>query len=259
VVDKLRDLHEELDKGIVPKTGYVHYTVRQAADDWLATGLGGRSAKTVKKNQNVLEPILNVIGARKLRELTAADVRHALATMAARYSGAAVTRGHLALKRAIRHAEANDLVSRNVAALVDTPRGQDGRPSRSLTLEQAVAVITARTLPVGELRPGLKDVRRPAELMYAYIVLSLLCGVCTEEARALRWAHVDLDGDPAARPPAPPHVAVWRSVRTHGDTKTERSHAPSACPRWRSRRCARLWKARPASGSWPGTADTTPG
>jgi hypothetical protein len=102
VIDKLRDLHKELDKGIIPKAGYVHYTVRQAAGDWLATGLDGRSAKTVKKNQNVLEPILNVIGTRKLRDLTAADVRHALATMATRYSSAAVTRGHLALKRAIR-------------------------------------------------------------------------------------------------------------------------------------------------------------
>jgi integrase len=232
VVDKLRDLHKELDKGIVPKTGYVHDTVRQAAEDWLAHGLEGRSAKTVKKNQNVLEPILKVIGARKLRELTAADVRHALATMATRYSSAAVTMGHLALKRAIRHAEANDLVSRNVAALVDTPKGQDGRPSKSLTLDQAVAVITAaRTLPVMELRPGLKDVRRPAELMYAYIVLSLLCGIRTEEARALRWAHVDLDGDPASRPPLPPHVAVWRSVRTHGETKTERSRRTLALPR----------------------------
>ena len=52
-----------------------------------------------------------------------------------------------------------------------------------------------------ELRPGLKDVRRPAALMHAYIMLSLLCGLRTEEARALRWAHVDLDGDP---PPARP-------------------------------------------------------
>jgi hypothetical protein len=76
-----------LGKGIVPKTGYVHYTVRQAAEDWLAHGLDGRSAKTVKKNQNVLEPILNVIGARKLRELTAADVRKALSTMAAGFNG----------------------------------------------------------------------------------------------------------------------------------------------------------------------------
>ena len=43
-----------------------------------------------------------------------------------------------------------------------------------------------------ELRPGLKDVRRPAELMHSSIVLSLLCGLRTEEARALCWAHVDL-------------------------------------------------------------------
>jgi hypothetical protein len=49
--------------------------------------------------------------------------------MAAGYSTAAVSMGHLALKRAIRHAEANDLVSRNVATLADTPKGQQGRPS----------------------------------------------------------------------------------------------------------------------------------
>jgi integrase len=231
VIDKLRDLHHELDKGLTPKAGYVHYTVRQATQDWLAHGLDGRSPKTVKKNQNMLEPILAVIGARKLRELTAADVRQALAAMAAGYSTAAVSMGHLALKRTIRHAEANDLISRNVATLADTPKGQPGRPSKSLTLDQAIAVINAAaTLPVMELRPGLKDVRRPAELMHAYIVLSLLAGIRTEEARALHWAHIDLDGDPAASPPVPPHIAVWRSVRTHGDTKTERSRRTLGLP-----------------------------
>src|SRR5215472_11674916 len=231
VIDKLRDLHTQLDKGITPKAGYVHYSVRQAAQDWLATGLDGRSPQTVTKNQNVLEPILKVIGARKLRELTAADVRQALAVMAAGYSSAAVSMGHLALKRAIRHAEANDLVARNVAALADTPKGQEGRPSKSLTLDQAVAVITAaRTLPLMELRPGLKDVRRPATLMHAYIVLSLLFGVRTEEARALRWEHVDLDGNPHAEPAIPPYVAVWRSVRVHGETKTERARRTLGLP-----------------------------
>ena len=224
VVDKLRDLHTQLDTGITPKASYTHYTVRQAAQDWLEHRLDGRSPKTVTKNQNVLEPILAVIGARKLRDLTAAVVRQALAAMAAGYSTAAVSIGHLALKRAIRHAEANDLVSRNVAILADTPKGKEGRPSKSFTLDQAAAVITtAATLPVMELRPGLKDVRRPAELMHAYITLSLLCGLRTEEARALRWTHVDPDGDPEARPPVPPHIAVWRSVRAHGETKTERS------------------------------------
>jgi integrase len=231
VKDKLKALHADLDKGITPKTGYAYYTVRQAAEDWLASGLDGRSAKTIKKNENVLEPILKVIGARRLRELSAADVQQALSKMAADYSSAAVTMGHLALKRAIRHAEANDLVTRNVATLVDTPKGQEGRPSKSLTLEQAVAVITAaRTLPAVELHPGLKDVRRPAALMYAYIVLSLLVGIRTEEARALHWDHVNLDGHPDAEPPVPPHVAVWRSVRVHGETKTERSRRTLALP-----------------------------
>jgi len=62
-VDKLRELHRDLDQGFIPETGYANYTVRQAAEDWLARGLDGRSAKTIKKNQNVLEPILKAIGA----------------------------------------------------------------------------------------------------------------------------------------------------------------------------------------------------
>jgi integrase len=63
-----------------------------------------------------------------------------------------------------------------------------------------------------EMRPGLKDVRRPAAPMNAYIVLSLLSGIRTEEARALRWAHVDLDGDLAARPPLPPHPVAGEQL-----------------------------------------------
>ena len=66
--------------------------------------------------------------------------------------------------------------------------------------------------------------------MHAYIVLSLLAGIRTEEARALHWTHIDLDGDPAASPPVPPHIAVWRSVRTHGDTKTQRSRRTLGLP-----------------------------
>jgi hypothetical protein len=46
----------------------------------------------------------------------------------------------------------------------------------------------------------------------------------------IKRAHVDLDGDPAARPPVPPHIAVWRSVRAHGETKTERSRRTLALP-----------------------------
>ena len=140
VQDRLKALHGDLDVGVKASP---NYTVRRAAEDWLKEGLDGRSAKTVKKNENVLAPILATIGARRLRELTAGEVHQALTTMALRYSSAAVVMGHNALTRAIRHAEARDLVGRNVAMLVGTPKGQAGRPSKSLSLEQASALLAA--------------------------------------------------------------------------------------------------------------------
>ncbi len=232
VQDKLKALHADLDMGITPKAGYSAYTLRQAAEDWLREGLHGRAAKTIKKNENVLAPILRAIGSKKLRELTAADVRQALSRMAARYSSAAVTMGHNALTRAIRHAESRDLVGRNVATLVETPKGQAGRPSKSLTLAQATALlrVSGEDRPELELPAGLRDHRRPAALMHAYIVLSLTTGLRTEEMRALRWDHVDLKGDPMTDPPTPPHVSAWRSVRSHGDTKTEKSRRSLELP-----------------------------
>ena len=49
------------------------------------------------------------------------------------------------------------VAARNVATLADTPRGQQGRPSNSLTLDQAIAVTAAaRTTEIvyrRELRP----------------------------------------------------------------------------------------------------------
>ena len=79
----------------------------------------------------------------------------------------------------------------------------------------------------------------------AYVVLCLLTGIRAEEARALTWGHVDLDGDPVAVPPVPPHVAVWRSVRAHGDTKTEKSKRTLRLPE-RAVAALRQHKARQA-------------
>ena len=98
VQDRLKKLHDELETGIRASP---NYTVRRAAEDWLREGLVGRSAKTIKKNENVLEPILAAIGSGRLRELTAGDVHQALTLMAQRYSSAAVAMGHNALTRVI--------------------------------------------------------------------------------------------------------------------------------------------------------------
>ncbi|WP_078866216.1 tyrosine-type recombinase/integrase [Streptomyces sp. NRRL S-1448] len=62
--------------------------------------------------------------------------------------------------------------------------------------------------------------------IHAYVVLSLLVGVRTEEARALKWENVHTE----ATADLPPHVDVWRSVRRSGETKTRKSRRSLAMP-----------------------------
>src|SRR4029077_20369177 len=173
--------------------------------DWLGEGLPGRTVKTVEANRDSLRPLLAVIGRIPLKDLTVQDVRTSLKKMAATHSTRTLQKGHNCLTRAIRHAEGQDLVRRNVSALVDTPRGLEGRPSQALTLDQAAALLEAAE----------------SSRLHAFIVLCLLTGVRSEEARALTWEHVDLDAGT---------ISVWRSGRAHGDTKTNRSRRTLKLP-----------------------------
>jgi integrase len=135
---------------------------------------------------------------------------------------------HQVIGRAIRHAQAADLVGRNVASLVSAPEGRGGRPSRSLTLEQAGTLLDAAQ----------------GSPLHAYVVLSLLAGLRTEELRSLLWTEVDLDAQT---------VAVYRSVRASGDTKTPKSRrvlrlpvkAVEALREHRSQQAAARLKAGP--------------
>ena len=73
--------------------------------------------------------------------------------------------------------------------------------------------------PALERHTGPKDPRRPASLMHACIVVSLMAGVRSEEARAIGWEQdVDLDGNP-------PSVAVLRTDRAGG---ARRPRGPAA-------------------------------
>jgi len=224
VRSKLRELHQEVDSGLRPRQGY---TMSDALDDWLAHGLNDVSARTVTLYQGTIVPLLSErLGTVKLKDLTAGDVQDALTAVAARMSTRTVQISRNVLVRAIRQAERDGLAARNVAALVKPPKGQRaGRPSKSLTLEQATALMDAA-----------KGTR-----LEAYIILSLLAGLRTEEARALRWDHVvgwtggqwqpvteaGFDHGQLA-------VFVWRSDRAGGDTKTPKSRRTLAL----ARRCA---------------------
>lgn len=207
---KLREIIRDYEDGqITSSTGY---TVGQAVRDWLQFGLPGRSEGTITKCTILANThVLPALGGRKLRELSADDVDRWLADKAKTLSTDTLQILHSILRRSITRAQARDKVKRNVALLCDLPQGRKGRPSKSLTYDQAAALLAA-----AEGRP-----------LYAYIVVSLLTGARTEELRALTWSHVDL----AAIPPV---IMVWRSVRAGGDTKTRKSRRTLELPQ----RCA---------------------
>lgn len=222
VKDKLKKAVAEIEAGIETSDSY---TVAEAVRDWLARGTKGLSAKTINDYKSLAESnLIPFIGAYKLKELTADNVDDWLEDRRDHLTTRTLQAIHSILRRSIRRAQARDKVVRNVAALVDTPEGRkDGRPSKAMTLDQATTVLEhAKTDP-----------------LHAYVVLSLMTGVRTEEARALRWSHV-VAWVPEAKEWRPVTeigfnhekfaVYVWRSVREDGDTKTEKSRRTLEIP-----------------------------
>lgn len=231
---KLKELQRDIDDGVA--IAPVGYTVREAVTDWLSNYAAiGRDPNTVRARRVLAEQhVIPALGARKLVELTAEDVDRWLVEKSKTLSTATLRDIRSVLKRSITRAQARDKVKRNVVLLCDCPVGQEGRPSKSLTLAQAEALLVA-----AEESP-----------MRGYIVVALLSGARTEELRALTWSNVDLKGDPDAKPvPLPPNVKVWRSVRAGNDTKTRKSRRSLALPqrcvealRSEQARQAKLWE-----------------
>ncbi|MEU0156762.1 site-specific integrase, partial [Micromonospora fulviviridis] len=210
---KLREKIRDYEDGLaLVQDGH---TVADALNDWLTYGLSNQSEST-KSNYTTLvrSHIISDLGARKLRDLSATDVDRWLMGKSQHLSTRTLRLLHSLLNRAVNRAMARDKVKRNVVALCAVPTGRTGRPSKSLTLDHAKALLIAAEV----------------SSLHAYIVLSLLTGARTEELRALTWAHVDLTGKPQIDPPAPPSIQVWRSVRIDGDTKTKKSRRTLALP-----------------------------
>jgi len=174
------------------------YTVQKAVDDWLASGLPGRAESTRTTYRYAAAPLVAKIGHRPLRDLTSSEVRIALAGLTGTLSTRTLVITRLSLERAITFAMSHDRVAKNVVVPVGVPEGKAGRRSKSLILAQARDLLAAAE----------------GERLHSYVVVSLLGGLRTEEVRALRWDHVDLEAGT---------VAVWRSVRASGDTKTPKS------------------------------------
>lgn len=222
---KLRQVLREHEDGIVLDDGGL--TVAQAVNDWLDHGLVNRDVATKKANRSLSNNhVTPYLGARRLRDLTAREVDAWLAALARSLSARTLRGVHACLNRSVRRAMARDQVKRNVVELCTVPRGRAGRPSKSLTASEARAVVVGTA----------------GHRMHNFIVVALLTGARTEELRALRWEHVHLERGTEATAWAGSYLEVWRSVRTHGDTKT----APIAADP-RPPRSLRRGSSRPAN------------
>jgi integrase len=199
VKDKLREVVEDLEAGVWAEA---RYTVKDAVDDFFDKGLKGKSKATIDNYRSLAaHHLIPQIGTTKLQQLTADQLDEWIDERAEELSTRSLRLIHQILERAIRQAQARDKVRRNVANLIMIPEGKQGHPSKAMTLDQATRLL--------EALESETDSR-----LAAYVVLSLLTGLRTEEARALTWAEVDLQAGT---------VAVYRSVRTKGDTKTRKS------------------------------------
>lgn len=193
----LREKHAELSKGVRTPG---NYTFAKCVEDWFAYAdrKGKISASSLRTYRSISKNIIAAIGPMLITDLRPVDVQDALDDLADRLSTTSIKLNRNVAVWSLHRAQFNQYVSQNVAVLTEAPRGTPGRPSRALTLEQSVQLLmTARS-----------------HRLWSYVALSLLGGVRTEEARALRWTEVDFESGT---------VSVYRADRVGGDTKTPTS------------------------------------
>jgi integrase len=141
LVRKLRDLQKERDDKGDLETHVL--TVQQWMTIWFQTIAQEKiRPRTAKTYQSLIEKwILPPIGARKLDKLTPDDVRQmSRAIVAAGKSSTTALQAHRILAVALKYAEREGKVSRNVATLIDAPR-RAVKNLRALTLDEALQVL----------------------------------------------------------------------------------------------------------------------
>src|SRR6266536_2123483 len=145
------------------------------------------------------------------------------------------------LRSALSHAMSDELISRNVAAMVKTPRGRS-RKAQAWSSEEA--------------RRFLESARDDGDRLYALYVLVLVLGMRKGEVLGLRWEDVDLD---AAQLTIELQLQRVRRQLLHRETKTEASDAtlplPAICVAALRLRHAEQARDRLAAGpAWQGAA-----
>ncbi len=177
VLRKLRDLRTELNGGMpIPDD---RLTVAGFLDRWLTASLPGQvSDKTLDSYTDTVRLHLKPsLGRKVLRKLTVSDVDQLLVWKRnAGYSANTVRIIRAVLRRALRQAEREGLVSRNAAALSTAPR---------------VRTDEGRALSVDQARALLEQVKGTREEPLLTVMLAF--GLRRGEALGMHWSASDWD------------------------------------------------------------------
>jgi integrase len=165
--------HDQRSTGVA---GRRDTTVESVIRDLMASPPASwKAPETFQVNGDLAERIIRGIGKARLATLTPGEVERFLGGMAREglaTSTIGSARGLLA--RAIRRAQRDGLVGRNVAELAETPRGTRTE-SKSMTLEQIGKLFAS------DLTPWWR----------AYLSVGILCGLRPGELLGLTWEDVD--------------------------------------------------------------------
>jgi integrase len=177
VLRKLRDLRVDLDAGLqLPDE---RATLGVFLERWVTTSLPGQvSDRTLDSYADTVRlHLVPTIGRKVLRRLTVADVDQLLMwKREAGYSANTIRIIRAVLRRGLRQAEREGLVSRNVAALSAAPRVR-GDEGRALTVDQARRLIAVASETRHE----------------ALLTVMLAYGLRRGEALGLHWSALDWD------------------------------------------------------------------
>lgn len=177
VREKMTALVRDRDLRILPKTGSSP-TIADFLKDWLASIKSSIRVRSYERYDGIVQRHLKpAIGRIRLEKLTPTDVQRLLdSKLEAGLSARTVQAIKIVLGAALKQALRWQMVPRNVAQLVNSPRAQS-KEMRVLSPEQARAFLTASH----------------GEPLHAVYLLALSTGLRRGELLALKWDDIDLD------------------------------------------------------------------